>query len=60
LVAARHLPGSLRYEVLKRAGFRRELCGISAEEGADHIVPRKHGGEDDLTTSQQSTKPRAR
>jgi len=47
-----YLPGSLRYEVLKRAGFRCELCGISAEERAievDHIVPRKHGGEDDLT-----------
>jgi hypothetical protein len=50
-----YLSGSLRYEVLKRAGFRCELCGISAEEGAievDHIVPRKHGGEDDLTNLQ--------
>jgi diadenosine tetraphosphate (Ap4A) HIT family hydrolase len=50
-----YLPGSLRYEVLKRAGFRCELCGISAEERAievDHIVPRKHGGEDDLTNLQ--------
>ena len=39
-----YLSGSLRYEVLKRAGFRCELCGISAEERAievDHIVPRK-------------------
>jgi hypothetical protein len=25
-----YLSGSLRYEVLKRAGFRCELCGISA------------------------------
>ena len=50
-----YLSGSLRYEVLKRAGFRCELCGISAEERAievDHIVPRKHGGEDDLTNLQ--------
>jgi hypothetical protein len=42
-----YLPGSLRYEVLKRAGFRCELCGISADERAievDHILPRKHGG----------------
>jgi ATP adenylyltransferase len=42
-----YLSGSLRYEVLKRAGFRCELCGISADERAievDHIVPRKHGG----------------
>jgi 5-methylcytosine-specific restriction endonuclease McrA len=49
------LSGSLRYEVLKRAGFRCELCGIPASERAievDHIVPRKHGGEDDLTNLQ--------
>ena len=50
-----YLSGSLRYEVLKRAGFRCELCGVSADERAievDHIVPRKHGGEDDLTNLQ--------
>jgi ATP adenylyltransferase len=42
-----YLSGSLRYEVLKRAGFRCELRGISADERAievDHIIPRKHGG----------------
>ena len=50
-----YLSGSLRYEVLKRAGHRCELCGIPAAERAieiDHIVPRKHGGEDDLTNLQ--------
>jgi len=50
-----YLSGSLRYEVLKRAGFRCELCGISADERAievDHILPRKHGGSDDLTNLQ--------
>jgi ATP adenylyltransferase len=50
-----YLSGSLRYEVLKRAGFRCELGGVSADERAievDHIVPRKHGGEDDLTNLQ--------
>src|SRR5215471_15099272 len=50
-----YLSGSLRYEVLKRAGFRCELCGISADERAievDHIIPRKHGGEDNLTNLQ--------
>jgi ATP adenylyltransferase len=50
-----YLSGSLRYAVLKRAGFRCELCGISADERAievDHILPRKHGGEDDLTNLQ--------
>jgi ATP adenylyltransferase len=50
-----YLSGSLRYEVLKRAGFRCELCGISADDRAievDHILPRKHGGKDDLTNLQ--------
>jgi ATP adenylyltransferase len=50
-----YISGSLRYEVLKRAGHRCELCGIPAVERAievDHIVPRKHGGEDDLTNLQ--------
>jgi diadenosine tetraphosphate (Ap4A) HIT family hydrolase len=50
-----YLSGSIRYEVLKRAGFRCELCGIPAGERAievDHILPRKHGGTDDLTNLQ--------
>jgi hypothetical protein len=43
------VPGRERYETLKRAGFRCELCGVSADERAidvDHILPRKHGGTD--------------
>ena len=28
----KYVPGSLRYQVLKNAKFRCELCGISAEE----------------------------
>lgn len=50
-----YLSGSLRYEVLKRAGFRCELCGVSADERAievDHILPRKHGGKDDVANLQ--------
>lgn len=50
-----YLSGGLRYEVLKRAGYRCELCGIAADERAievDHILPRKHGGADDLTNLQ--------
>jgi ATP adenylyltransferase len=42
--------GTLRYEVLKRAAYRCELCGISAELKAlevDHIRPRNLGGGDD-------------
>jgi ATP adenylyltransferase len=44
------VPGRIRYDTLKRAGFRCELCGVSADERAldvDHILPRKHGGTDD-------------
>jgi 5-methylcytosine-specific restriction endonuclease McrA len=43
----KYVPGSLRYQVLKEAKFRCELCGISAEEKAldvDHIMPRSRGG----------------
>ncbi|QNP44480.1 HIT domain-containing protein [Sphingomonas daechungensis] len=51
----RILSGSIRYEVLKRARFRCELCGVSADERAlevDHIVPRNHGGSDDISNLQ--------
>ena len=45
-----YVPGTARYEVLKRAHFRCELCGISADDKAlevDHILPRNHGGSND-------------
>ena len=54
-LAAGYVSGSVRYEVLKRAGGRCELCGIPHEERAlevDHIVPRKNGGPDDLANYQ--------
>jgi len=50
-----YISGKLRYEILKRAQFHCELCGISHEERAlevDHILPRKHGGTDDLSNLQ--------
>ena len=50
-----YIPGTIKYEVLKRAKFRCELCGISAEEKAlevDHIIPRNHGGTDDPSNLQ--------
>lgn len=53
--SAGYVSGTLRYEVLKRAKFRCELCGISAYEKAlevDHIIPRNHGGSDDLSNLQ--------
>ncbi|NOD78915.1 HIT domain-containing protein [Ruegeria sp. HKCCD4332] len=50
-----YVPGSIRYEVLKRAKYRCELCGASAEDVAlhvDHIIPRNKGGQDDLSNFQ--------
>lgn len=39
---------SLRYDIMKRDGFRCQLCGASARDGAklhvDHIVPVSKGG----------------
>jgi len=49
------IPGSLRYEVLKRAGGRCELCGASHEEvplDVDHIVPRAKNGSNDQSNLQ--------
>ena len=49
------VPGSKRYQVLKRAKFRCELCGISAEERAlhvDHIRPRTKNGDNELSNLQ--------
>lgn len=45
-----YLPGTARYEILKRAKFRCELCGVPADEKAlevDHILPRNRGGSDE-------------
>jgi diadenosine tetraphosphate (Ap4A) HIT family hydrolase len=49
------VPGSIRYQVLKRADGRCELCGISKEEKAlevDHIIPKSAGGEDSIDNYQ--------
>jgi diadenosine tetraphosphate (Ap4A) HIT family hydrolase/5-methylcytosine-specific restriction endonuclease McrA len=51
----RPISGTIRYEVLKRASFRCELCGISAEDKAievDHIEPKNHGGTDEIENLQ--------
>jgi diadenosine tetraphosphate (Ap4A) HIT family hydrolase len=49
------ISGSIRYEVLKRAHFRCELCGIPADEMAlevDHIIPIFQKGKDDISNFQ--------
>ena len=51
----RPISGSIRYEVLSRAKFRCELCGIPADEKnleVDHIFPKSLGGKDDLSNYQ--------
>ncbi len=48
-----YISGTQRYEVFKRAKFRCELCGISAEKKAlevDHIIPRNKNGLDDSSS----------
>ena len=50
-----YISGTIRYEILKRAKFRCELCGISADKKAlevDHIIPRNNGGSDDESNLQ--------
>lgn len=49
------IKGSDRYEVMSRAGYRCELCGTPDKVRGlevDHIIPRKHGGEDSLENYQ--------
>jgi diadenosine tetraphosphate (Ap4A) HIT family hydrolase/5-methylcytosine-specific restriction endonuclease McrA len=55
MLAEGYISGTLRYEILKLAKFRCELCGVSAYEKAlqvDHIIPRNKGGPDDLANLQ--------
>ena len=50
-----YISGTIRYEILKRARFRCELCGISADKKAlevDHILPRNNGGSDNESNLQ--------
>ena len=50
-----HVSGSTRYNVLKRAKHRCELCGGHEDQVAlhvDHIIPRSKGGPDDISNFQ--------
>jgi diadenosine tetraphosphate (Ap4A) HIT family hydrolase len=49
------LSGTLRYDIITRAGGRCEACGISSKDKAlevDHIVPVNQGGSNDLSNLQ--------
>jgi diadenosine tetraphosphate (Ap4A) HIT family hydrolase/5-methylcytosine-specific restriction endonuclease McrA len=53
--SAGYISGTIRYEILKAAKSRCELCGTPADVKAlevDHIVPRNAGGTDDLSNLQ--------
>lgn len=53
--ASGYISGSIRYQVLKRAKYRCELCGAHEEQIAlhvDHIIPRNKGGPDELSNFQ--------
>ncbi len=50
-----YISGTIKYEVFKRAKYRCELCGITAEKRAlevDHINPRSRGGADSINNFQ--------
>ncbi len=50
-----YISGTLRYDVLKAARFRCELCGVSADERAlevDHIRPKSRGGTNEISNLQ--------
>jgi len=54
-ISGRAIPGSVRYEVLKRAGTKCESCGVDIKQRAlevDHIHPVSKGGKNELANYQ--------
>jgi ATP adenylyltransferase len=50
-----YVPGTIRFEVLKRAKSRCQLCGIPASQKflqVDHIIPRNKGGKSTIDNYQ--------
>ena len=50
-----YVPGTIRFEVLKRAKGKCELCGIPANQKflqVDHIIPRNRGGKSTIENYQ--------
>lgn len=55
LLEMQPVPDTVRYDVLKQAGGKCELCGCSAKERplhVDHIIPRSKLGKNDLSNLQ--------
>jgi hypothetical protein len=50
------IPAGVRFDVLKRDGYKCRICGRTAAEGArleiDHVVPVARGGTNELTNLQ--------
>ena len=56
----KNIKGSDRYEVLKRAKYRCELCGSPEKHRAlevDHIIPKSIGGPDGISNYQSFMLP---
>ena len=53
--SSQHISGTVKYEVLKRAKTRCELCGVSnkiKKLEVDHIIPRNKKGSNDISNLQ--------